>query len=903
MDYLKNTHDLRLPKWGPYSKKYMGISHIADDKKGVRFDLSVIPGFYRKKIDVPNVLRESGYHPWEASADLNYYCHRHELEWKDQVYCDISFSKITEDARLIRCECINNTDSVQNIVLHYMAYLNFPSAGSSIQTSEIKLPDNAIYIDALDYKDIEFAVKQPQDNLVFDATLRGEVRDHGFINGSGLGGRFGIEAENLVTYTLNAMTSMENGALLVRYRLEKGKLTVIKFKGIINKILEFNGTGEFQTITVPVGDIKQGGEYTLQLTSMGGDEIHIDGFVLVPVEQYGDVRFTRIQQNVYPEITKGPCKNSLILKYNGVDNCYGIKWSYEDFQIREFICEDLDCFMRDSVHNHVDEKLVGKGEGHYTDVFFRPICIKPGNTSVIHGMVCSGEKSEVENMLMKFSTLTTDCEEIYQTQRARKVSMAYNEQGLKYKFSQRLMSTTTLTNIVYPIYMKRSYIRHSTPGRCWNSLYTWDSGFIGLGLAEVDIERAIDSLNAYVTEPGDQHAAFIHHGSPVPVQHYLFLELWNRTQSKELLEFFYPRLRQYYLFLAGKLGSSTTRQFKSNILKTWDYFYNSGGWDDYPPQKYVHDKKLEGFVAPVVNTAQSIRTAKILRMAAAELGLKDDVEEYCGDIETFSGALQTYSWDEESGYFGYVVHDEEGNPTGVLRHESGANYNMGLDGVYPLVAGICSSSQKERLLEHLFSDGELWTKIGLSTVDQSAPYYREDGYWNGAVWMPHQWFIWKTLLDLGKLEDACRIAQTGLDLWKNEVDRSYNCFEHFIIKSGRGAGWHHFSGLSTPVLSWFSAYYRPGRLTCGFDIWIKKYQFSKDNCSLTSNLRLFGNAGNNPGIIAVMNPNFKYRVEWNGALLHFNEISKGVLSIQLPSFSGEGSLTVSAIAQGENINI
>ena len=34
------------------------------------------------------------------------------------------------------------------------------------------------------------------------------------------------------------------------------------------------------------------------------------------------------------------------------------------------------------------------------------------------------------------------------------------------------MIATTLTNVVYPIYTKRSYIRHNTPGRWWDCLYT-----------------------------------------------------------------------------------------------------------------------------------------------------------------------------------------------------------------------------------------------------------------------------------------------------------------------------------------------------------------------------------------------------------------------------------------------
>lgn len=91
-------------------------------------------------------------------------------------------------------------------------------------------------------------------------------------------------------------------------------------------------------------------------------------------------------------------------------------------------------------------------------------------------------------------------------------------------------------------------------------------------------------------------------------------------------------------------------------------------------------------------------------------------------IKRFGKAVQAYAWDEESGYFGYVLHDEQGSPKGLLRHESGQNYNMGLDGAYPLIAGICTPEQEKRLVGYI-SDGErLWSPIGLSTVDQSAAY-------------------------------------------------------------------------------------------------------------------------------------------------------------------------------------
>src|SRR5690606_29709113 len=117
-----------------------------------------------------------------------------------------------------------------------------------------------------------------------------------------------------------------------------------------------------------------------------------------------------------------------------------------------------------------------------------------------------------------------------------------------------------------------------------------------------------------------------------------------------------------------------------------------------------------------------------------------------------------HAWDEEAGYYGYVKHDPDGHPMDILRHESGDNFNRGLDGTYPLVAGACSQSQGERLLMNLRDPDKLWSPIGLTAVDQSAPYYTNEGYWNGTVWMAHQWFYWKTMLDYGQADDAWRIA-------------------------------------------------------------------------------------------------------------------------------------------------
>lgn len=441
------------------------------------------------------------------------------------------------------------------------------------------------------------------------------------------------------------------------------------------------------------------------------------------------------------------------------------------------------------------------------------------------------------------------------------------------------MLSVVFSNVVFPVYTKGEYIRHNTPGKWWDSLYTWDSGFIGLGLSAYSVKRATDCLKAYLTEPRDEQSAFIHHGSLMPTQFYLFQEIMNITQDDELARYCYPRLKQYYLFMAGKLGSSTLGNMNSKLLRPWDYFYNSGGWDDYPPQMYVNREKLTQNVTPVITTAQVIRCAKILLMTAKcmldmEQGaeqrdvamLTEDLLMYETDISDFTEGLMKYSWDEDAGYFSYVIHDEQKNATGILRHTKGQNFNMGLDGASPLFAQVCSSSKEARIIHALKSKDKLWTSIGISTVDQSADYYKDDGYWNGAVWMPYQWIFFKAMLDCGECDFAFQIAHTALELWRKEVDASYNCYEHFLIASGRGAGWHQFSGLSSPVLQWFRSYYTKGTVTCGHSGWITNVQWEEDAVGVTATLR-FIDSHKKTYVLMVLNPNHQYEFYCNEQII------------------------------------
>ena len=885
---LNNSHDIALSAWGPYSKKYAGISHIPDLGDGFRFDVTLVPGFYRSKSLVPNVLFESGYVPWDVDPQMTRFTYRYELEWKDQIVVDATYTIVDEATVLVEMRCVNNTELPQNLALNLLANMVAPNVNPNTQ---IQTSGAASWINGADYQTFELTKQSPRYNLVTDGKLRGEVRGDDYIDGRAIAGGFGSARGDRVVYDLKTNAMQPRGTVRLRYRMKKDDKVSFRAAGVVNQTVEFVGTGNFETIDLPY--VSDAATPTLSLVSQGGNSIEINGILVVPEGAPEPQISPAPAFDVNPQMEEDSAAQTLLLKYNTIPNFYGVKWEGESSQVREVRNDELDVFLRRASQDHVSKILRGNGNENYSDVFIRPVVLQPKSEITLYGLLATGSAESVTKRLGELDAVKTQVKAREKTPDSR----AILPQGQKYALSQKLLRATVLSDIVYPVYAQGQTIRHFTPGKNWDSLYTWDAGFIALGLREINPDLALQCLNAYTTPPGSQ-SAFIHHGSPVPTQMFAFLELWQQAQSPEMLAYFYPRLAQYYQFLSGSLGSSTTRDLDSNLIRTWDYFYNSGGWDDYPAQVAVHGRKLESSVTPVISTAQCIRVAKILRLAAQQLNRASDVAAYDRDIAMFADSLQKNSWDENAGYFSYVTHDKDKKPNGFLKDPNGQNYNQGLDGVYPLFAGICTPQQEKILLDKIFSPRHLWTPSGIGAVDQSAPYYREDGYWNGAVWMPHQWFLWKTMLDLGRSDLAFQIADKGLNVYSREADATYQTYEHFLAQTGRGAGWHQFSALSTPVLSWFAAYYEPGVVTTGFEIWLEKQAFNADNSGFTATLAFDDTtAPHARDLVVCLSPIHQYEVTFNGQKIAAKTLYAGLLNIHLPATNQRGNLVVKAVSR------
>ncbi len=856
-DALVNFHDLRISDWGPFSKRYMGISHIANKECGYRLDFCAYPQIQSGKAFVPYIAQ--GYHPWEANTELTYYTHRHDIVWKDIIYTDISFFAAGENVRVCRAETVNNSSRAINIMLHNTLMMNYTTENGAHKSSEYiaakpRLAYGDRWIDAFERTEYISGTPGVTESLQYDGKIKGEVLASGFVGARAL--LFSQTAGDRLSYRVR-MEKDGMPHLIIRYKMKPGTSARLVFSGFYDGSVTLSANDEeMQQCDLRVWQRKKG-EYDLNIESIDGVPVLLDGFLLCEENRTSATIFDTSVNDRHPQvIEKG--ENSAIFKYDGCPSYYGVAWQND---------------MGAKIDNRCDTSA-----NEYTFAVVQgPLRLSANSRKVSYTLLCSADNaSEVTTLLDRFRGFdNSELEKLYNASRSDAVLMNGNSGGKAYEPSINRMSAMTLTNIVYPIRCKGNFIRHFTPGRGWDCLYTWDSGFIGLGLSEISHDRAVDCLNAYVTEPGDNETAFIHHGTPLPVQAFLYQDIADKFGGEDFLRHYYSRLKGFHTFLSGRSVGSSTASLGSGLLRTWDYFYNSGGWDDYPAQVYSRRNGLYPVVSPMVTNVHFINLCRILAIAAGRLGMHEDVEMYISDIKKTAAAIEEYAWDGEAGYYSYVLH-ENGKPCGALRDENGVNMNMGLDGIYPVFDGFCPQERIDFLLGRLFDEERIWSVVGLSTVDMTAPYYNPDGYWNGSVWMPHQWFFSKGLLDLGRPDLYYKIAKRALEVWRENSDESYDCYEVFDIPSARGQCCNHFSGLSTPVLKWYNSLFAPGTVTAGVETVITEHKLSNDGKALYAKLLCHGKQA---GVIFVLSEAVEFSVKVNGLETEFNRLERGAVSV------------------------
>jgi hypothetical protein len=494
---LDKSHDVYLSPWGPYSKKYAGISHIPDVQKGLKFEFSVMPGLYRFKTVVPNVLFQSDYYPWRASDDMKGYTLRNELAWKNEIYTDVTYHIIDSNTVVVAMRCVNNSNMPQHLDLNLFGYAEYPE---SYPSKTITLPVGALWINAMHYQQLKLHTPSVRDNLIYDGWLKGEVRNSEYVDGRVLGPLFTKDAGSTATYTVDFPKDVSEGTIQLVYRMKKGTASAFKLSGLATSTVQLQGTGDFEIASVPF--TKSANASKLIVEALGKDDVEFNGIAIVPSTEI--IKITAVEKHFIPTAAEDLDGKSLILKYADMGTYYGIGWDFDLFRIREFKNDELDIYMKRNINNHTNKVFTGNGGGDFSNVYLRPIELDPKQERTVYAVIASGTMEQVKKRVHQ----VTELQHIVEKKPVIAGVPAILPQGEKYRQSQEIFRSLVLTNLAYPIYTQDKYIRHFSPGKFYNSLYTWDSGFSALGMVYVNPEKAMESMNAYTTEAGNENAFY-----------------------------------------------------------------------------------------------------------------------------------------------------------------------------------------------------------------------------------------------------------------------------------------------------------------------------------------------------------------------------------------------------------
>ena len=483
-----------MPLWGTNSKKYMGISRIMEESSidGSRFDLVVYPTYANSAVPVPNVTVPSDYHPWECDTEGKYFRYRYELQWKDQLYADVDLFEVDEETWGIRVDYHNNTDKIQNCLLNLFAAIEYPQN----MVCEPEMPDKVDFWKALDYQELRFAAARPWENLCFDGMHKGEQFRSDFTGGVALAETFyammyrnketkmfGGNAGDRLVYIRDLENSYEDAVLTIRYSTYRTDEDVV-FDSNYGPI-RFKACKSAETVSIPLTRLEKGA-FRLEMTSRGTEEngVMLDCLCITEEADQDMVRFKTHKRNVIPTITFEGEKVKYEYHYGEKPMFLGILNKRVRSRKLYSGCLEDALITRltnsDETYDNLTRSFSGAFMEKHSDEGFY-------HTNVVEAIFLPGQSTSVQYAYVSTKEAVLEKKDLEDVWRARSgvaEEEKLNPEGKEYSFSTRLMKTALFSNVVYPIYRHGDQIVHYTPGKRWDSLYTWDSGLIGLGLLD-----------------------------------------------------------------------------------------------------------------------------------------------------------------------------------------------------------------------------------------------------------------------------------------------------------------------------------------------------------------------------------------------------------------------------------
>ena len=119
-----------------------------------------------------------------------------------------------------------------------------------------------------------------------------------------------------------------------------------------------------------------------------------------------------------------------------------------------------------------------------------------------------------------------------------------------------------------------------------------------------------------------------------------------------------------------------------------------------------------------------------LKAMAEELGLEEDAAKYEEEAAALRDYINTYMYDEETGFYYDLQINEDGSEKKLL-----VNRGKGCEGWLPLWAKVATQEQADQVVEKMMDEECFNLTVPLPVTSKDNDMFEADKYWRGPVWL------------------------------------------------------------------------------------------------------------------------------------------------------------------------
>lgn len=166
---------------------------------------------------------------------------------------------------------------------------------------------------------------------------------------------------------------------------------------------------------------------------------------------------------------------------------------------------------------------------------------------------------------------------------------------------------------------------------------------------------------------------------------------------------------------------------------------------------------------------------KYLIEIAEVLGKNEDIQEIQQRQQKYAASLQDL-WDEETG----IYRDKYTTSGEFSTHLAPTNF-------YPLISGIPTQQQAERMIEeHFFNPEEFYGEWMIPSIARNDPAFPDNSYWRGRIWAPMNFLVYLGLRNYDLPEARKTLVEKSNHLILKEWTENRRVYENYNSVTGEG---------------------------------------------------------------------------------------------------------------------